>query len=206
MHKRDQTTQETVLDSAMKFSNHDIVKYLKENGVEKYDRINRTALQFTADEGTKEVMTLLLTKKADINAKSDDEIILFTNAAKAKHYDVMGTALIKYVLDLFCICKGTRTTETIFHAAADINNHTVFKNWLISFSRNLDSKRNNDFFLYFKSHMSSHINPYNNIWIFEKLPKDINAMDSIKRHIVELIAAGFYVSNQNIKAVCDEDI
>ncbi|XP_057340508.1 uncharacterized protein LOC130677690 [Microplitis mediator] len=125
-------------------------------------------------------MTLLLTNKADINAKSDDEIILIINA------------LVKYVLDLFCICEGDRNTKTIFHAAADIKNYTELKNWLISFSRRGDLKKNSEFFLYFKSLMRSHMFRHNHHPIFD------DGIDSIRRHIVELITAGFYVSDRNI--------
>ncbi|XP_057323617.1 uncharacterized protein LOC130666530 [Microplitis mediator] len=209
IHQRNSITQETVLDSAMESFNYDIVKYLKENGVEKSDGIEgETALpQFAADEGTREVMMLLVTNKADINAKSDDGIILFINAAKAKQYGIMNAVLIKYILDLFCIYEGDDDTKTIFHAAAGINNYTALMNWLIRFCRKHNFPRNDNFFSYFIFQMGYH-NHYSRLHMLENawpelFPEgiDVNAADSIKRHIEELIAAGLYVCKENIEVV-----
>ncbi|XP_057331087.1 uncharacterized protein LOC130671301 [Microplitis mediator] len=188
----------------MKSCNFDIVRYLK----------GKTALQFAADEGTKEVMTLLLTDIADINAESVDEITPISNAVIAKNCDNM-QILMKYVLDLFGTYKRDDATKTIFDAALDIHKYEykALKNWLLSFSRKLGVNHNNNvnfdrFFKSFTYQMEAHYF----IILFKQEIKDetmfsingkvdANAQEHINMHIEELIAAGFYVSQRNIEFV-----
>ncbi|XP_057340219.1 uncharacterized protein LOC130677468 [Microplitis mediator] len=207
IHKRHQTTQETVLDSAMEFFNYDIVRYLEENGVEKSDRIEgETALQFTAVEGTKEVMMLILAKIPDINIKFDDESTPRADFA-AISCDPKYAPVIEFVLDLFFSSEEDGDTKTIFHAAADIKNHTVLKNWLISFSRKVDFIKDINFHSYLTQIMC-----YHNYLLRHRIAESDSVFQShrtvkygmyyIMRHIVELLAAGLYVSDRNIKVFC----
>ncbi|XP_057334286.1 putative ankyrin repeat protein RF_0381 [Microplitis mediator] len=185
-----------------------------------------TALHFAAKTGGKEVITLLLSNNADINAKSEIGITPIISAVRADNYDAMN-ALIKYKPDLFCSFKDSGYTKTIFHVAVETKNYTVLLDWLFSFSHWLDVN-NNNFCSFFKSQLLLHFalssDKYDDsiFMCLLNVGVDINALDSndklaieqelksennffpihmITTHILELIAAGFYVCDRNITAV-----
>ncbi|XP_057337607.1 alpha-latrotoxin-Lg1a-like [Microplitis mediator] len=193
-----------------------------------------TALHFVAEKGTKEVTTLLLDNNASINAKSAIGITPLIKAVEARNYDAMDV-LIKYAPDLFCTYEKDGYTETIFHSAISNSNWEVLYDWLFLFADAIDVNNNDtNFFSFFKSQLLlHHALRYRPIEVEEAIISyllevgvDVNALDSnnklaiecesalefrphsiklIKEHIVELIAAGFYVCDRNIQAVSTKE-
>ncbi|XP_057334036.1 serine/threonine-protein phosphatase 6 regulatory ankyrin repeat subunit C-like [Microplitis mediator] len=193
------------------------------------DTTGETALHLAATTGTKEVIKLLLDNNADINAKNIKGITPIIRAVQAHNYGAMDT-LIKYSPDLFCTYEENGVTKTIFHAAVDFNNLKVLFDWLYLFADTVDvSNSYNNFFSFFESQRLLHYALIRSIEADELIISlllgvcvDVNALDSkdklaieyestsecnlrcisaIKKHIVELIAAGFYVCDRNITAV-----